>query len=389
MDRRVTLALLALAVLGATAANYFVHIRPNQTVELEPTDETYSRETTESPIEIERPLVEEEPLDEPVTKADIEAIVAEHDLEYECSLRRTAYQRERDNLVEKIEDSAERLVPLLERSNNPDHRLAAVLLLTENYRQFGESLEQLLRDFPNYAPAANLALQECSHTGRLCEFVSQSKIERWPDLDQNAATWLAMARLRQLQGRNDEAIAAMRRAAAAPVFNGYVLERTRIMEQGLAVGGDLAGWQRVIGALEIVSNAAETENLEACVDDALQSDAWLQVCIQVAERVIEEPSAGLFQLTVGAQLAGFYARAGRTEDATKQERMLDEQMKVFSVLSDSLARAVYEQDDQVFFGMLDHWNESEKFFGIGYLNAEVQRKIDAGEYPPAPDCPEW
>lgn len=188
-----------------------------------------------------------------------------------------------------IRNELESAVVSLQGSGQPEHWLAAAILLAADDTQTTMNLLQRLLSVESTAGlAAFQLLRLCDERNKtLCESAEiQDAIIR-ADGD-NGVMWIQIASLRLDAGREQGAIDALRRAINAPRFDNYFSAQIDVLDRGLSA---VTGWsytERVVHAAEAMSSNPFSLSGIRGFCQLSETAGWSEVCDAVGERVIAE-----------------------------------------------------------------------------------------------------
>lgn len=198
----------------------------------------------------------------------------------------------------------------------------------------------------------------------------------------NGALWLEIARLRLAENNSDAAVAAVRRAIAAPRLDTYLIDHALVLERAMASRSDLSYRDRVFqgmgySAALVVSFYQITEHCRT-VDESV--GVWIELCDQLGAKMFADGRILLDQ-AIGRALQKIAAERSGDEDWISDATADYERFKTYyrSLLADRGTQALLENDEAVLRQYLDN------FSTFGELEAQVRLQIEAQRLRSDPD----
>ena len=198
----------------------------------------------------------------------------------------------------------------------------------------------------------------------------------------NGAVWAELAMRRVGKRRNSEAIAAIRRAIAAPRFDSYFIDHVTVLELALASRNDLSYRQRYFMAMGYSAALAVPSYriTKHCETVAESVGVWVELCDQLGAKMFADGRTLLDQ-AIGRALQKI--AAGRSGDdewierSTADYEAFREQYQ--KLIADRNSQALLENDEVVLRQYV------ENFATYGELEAQYRLKAEAQRLREDPD----
>ncbi|MEM7433153.1 MAG: hypothetical protein AAF351_14630 [Pseudomonadota bacterium] len=290
-------------------------------------------------------------------------------------------------LLQQLKDEA---LPVLSSSDNSDHRfLAALLIINEAPTVSRDQILKLIDANPPRQLAAMYALAACYDYSDFCDIVPQIHQHHSEFLTNDVLSWVAIANYYLQAGAEEEALAAMRKATSVSKVRSDQLEYLLLFDRALAASTSLEGVDRLYFARVFARAMPGAFGLlSVCTQQGASSSVWRDLCITVSQRTAADSSAALDAVVSLHTESRMHEFAGNT----KLENELDSKAKELGARvraqADVMKSARQMRDEQLIRAMYDRWAVSNEFQAYEFGAAEVDRKIESGEYPPATECAE-
>ncbi|MEM7433154.1 MAG: hypothetical protein AAF351_14635 [Pseudomonadota bacterium] len=307
----------------------------------------------------------------------------------ECARLENAFDDNASYIEDRVDEVREYGIEIFTNAAGAEYLWAGAILSWDSNEEAAYAfVKRSLEEYPEFYPMAALAVRECGLYGVFCEYFTDEGLLGRAEVSDDAATWAHLAKYYASNGEVERALDAVRRAAAAPKLSDQTLPTIRAAQQGLAIVSGLDEWERTVAAFGLGIEMAEPIYLSPCFLYSEESEDWLQACIGLGERLAYDGSAGLNRLGGLAMLGPLYDHAGRKEGgvraAAEMKRIGDGLERTESWAN----RIALARDEQLLNEYLERWNDADDSLGLKYLQSEVERKIETGEYPALSDCVE-
>lgn len=198
----------------------------------------------------------------------------------------------------------------------------------------------------------------------------------------NGALWTEIAMLRLAEDKPDAAIAAVRRAIAAPRMDSYFIDHATVLERALAGRSDMSYRERVFQAIGysaalVVSYYEITKHCRT-VDESV--GVWIELCNQLGAKMFADGRVILDQ-AIGRALQKIAAERSGDEGWIRSATAEYERFRTYyrSLMADRSTQALLENDEVV---LRQYF---ENFSTFGELEAQVRLKADAKRLRNDPD----
>ena len=234
----------------------------------------------------------------------------------------------------------------LRTSYDPEHRLAAGLILSNNQPDIAfELITEASTLQPTSAIAAWRSLKLCSQRDvAACDSITVEENAISADGD-NGMMWVQVASRRLADGREAEAIDAIRNAIASPRFDTYFAGQVELLDRSLATVTNWSFGERVVHSSESVSVSPANFHLIRAQCDNTSAGVWPELCDQLGQRMVAG-NVDLQTKILGSSLrAGVLNRIGDVDGAravetelaelnAEQDRLLSDMSLLNLILSD-------------------------------------------------------
>lgn len=275
------------------------------------------------------------------------------------------------------------LAELLGQTSDADYLLAAALL---SQSREGNAPLDLLAKANGIEPRNRLVawnqLSMCRYRkGATCDIGAIEANAIAVD-SSNGALWMEIAMLRLAEDKPDAAIAALRRAIAAPRMDSYFIDHATVLERALAGRSDMSYRDRVVQAIGysaalVVSYYQITKHCST-VDESV--GVWIELCNQLGEKMFADGRILLDQ-AIGRALQKIAAERSGDEGWISSATAEYERFRTYyrGLMADRSTQALLENDEVV---LRQYF---ENFSTFGELEAQVRLKADAKRLRNDPD----
>lgn len=314
--------------------------------------------------------------------ASVETVQERVDDTEDCPRKPSLYfagQSEEEHKAWAIE-----LADTLAASTDADYLVAAALL---SQHQDADRPLELLARAAELAPENRLvtwnSLVNCPN-GRGFRCDHESIEAKAIALDNsNGAVWTEIAMRRVEEGSESEAIAAARRAIAAPRIDSYFIEHVIVLQRALASRNDLSYRQRYFAAMGYVAALAAPylRVTRHCRTAEKNVGVWIELCDRLGARMFADGRT-LTDQAIGRALQKI--AAGRSGDANWIEQA-NADYEAFNVHyglldRDQTVQALVENDEAVLRQYVENFETYGEFEAQARLRAEAQRLLDDPDY---------
>ncbi len=284
----------------------------------------------------------------------------------------------------------EKMVPVLIESQDSDHRFAASILLERNDpERYRQQVLQLINANPPHELATAYALDACSRDAVFCSIIPRFVAGEFSALDDNFHSWVDVAGYYLDRGDEQQAVAMLQRAIAAPEVSNHFTDYVQVFDRSLAASSDLDGFDRLIGGIGFAAAIADSQSVYGVCRDRIEASAWWRdLCLQLTERQAMESNTYLDRMIARGIQRRIYEAAGESEKASQLQTEIDTFLEGANANMRANNRAIMERDEALMRAMFDRWVAYDEHVANQFLAAEVERKIASGEYPPQSDCPD-
>ena len=203
-------------------------------------------------------------------------------------------------------------------------------------------------------------------------------------LGNNGEYWVLVAR--QRFGRDDRAgaLEALRRAAAAPEFDGYFMANVRMFQRACSMMPDTTYTVQTLAAYVVSTDVVDSGTSGiGCGNDSQTPPEWMDACLAVGSRY-ESDGRTIDQRKAGAMMqARLLAAAGQQEEAEAARARRREMQGVDDTVDDDIF-AVLLTDERALSLFLEEFEAGDEGSAVRFIADEVERLKQDPTYTPCP-----
>lgn len=225
---------------------------------------------------------------------------------------------------EDVHDALQNAASELRLSSNPEHRLAAGIILANDAPE--EAFDLMQDTATTHSTSAIASWRSLILCGQrdvpACASTAVEENAILADRD-NGMMWVQLASRRLDSGREQDAVDAIRHAIAAPRFDTYFTDQIELMDRSLAAVLSWSFGERVVhGSDNVAVSPANFGFIRARCDNA-PSGIWPELCDQLGQRMVSE-NVDLQSKILGSSLrVGVLETIGDVSGAAAVEAELD------------------------------------------------------------------
>lgn len=214
---------------------------------------------------------------------------------------------------------------------------------------------------------------------------SQLQVNIQTVLGNNGEYWVLVARQRFNRDDRAGALEALRRAAAAPEFDGYFMANVRMFQRAFSMIPDSTYTVQTLAAFVLSTEVVDSSPTGiGCGNESQTPPEWIEACLALGRRY-ESDGRTIDQRRAGAMMqARLLAAAGQQEEAEAARARRRELQGIVDTIDEDIF-AVLLTDERALSLFLEEFEAGDETSAVQFIADEVERLRQDPTYTPCPD----